>query len=496
MRSANTMSRFLLAILAVLAFAPSVLGHSWIEQLRNINDKGQYVGEYGYPRGMCGRGEPCDPNVAMNWRLPTDGVFIDDKTPLCKPSQTKPVQSKDKYPRLQAIPGGGVAMRYAENGHVTIPQPGPNIGKPKMGGTVFVYGTTDPKEDETLLTVLKWSQDGQGGDKRGKLLGMNNFDDGRCYQVNNSPIHAERQKATPNYKMGQTSGNDDTELWCETDVKVPDTAQVGKPYTMYWVWQWNTIAGVDPGLPIGKDEYYTTCLDVDIASPNVAMAAVADEKLAMPQQDAMSVAVSGWASRTAIITDAVKGELGPIFSGTPSSSAPAQGGTPSPTTAPPHNAPSSQAPASSSKTQAPPAKISASSGTHASQDGNKPATPTLTQRPGAGPGSVSGSAASSSASGKRPVVTITDVVRITVTGSAPTSTPSAAATSTRSIQPPAAAASSFRSKVLSMVTSITKAPLATATPASTGSSAPSNSAPSKLPGFDMHNKNGAKFRRG
>jgi hypothetical protein len=494
------MSRLLLAILAVLAVAPAVIAHSWIEQLRNINEKGQYVGEYGYPRGMVGRTDPGFTGDSMNWRLPKDGVFIDDKTPLCHTSQTKPVQSQKKYPRLQAVPGGSVAMRYAENGHVTIPQPEPNIGKPKRGGTVFVYGTTDPREDETLLSVLKWSQDGQGGDKRGKLLGMNNFDDGRCYQVNASPIHAARQKATPNYKMGQTgSGNDDTELWCETDVKLPESAQVGKPYTMYWVWQWNTIAGVDPGLPIGKDEYYTTCMDVDIASPNVAMAESADVQFAMPQQDAMSVAVSDWASRTALITDAIKGELGPVFSGTPSASAPAQGSAPSLSAAPSQKSPaparSSKGPARSSKTQVPSPKTSVSSETRASISSVKPGIPTLTQRPGADPSSGSGSVAPSSASSKRPVVTITDVVHITITASASSSTLPATTTSKRSLQPPAAAASSFRSKVLSMVTSITKAPLATAVPSSIGSPAPSNLASSKLPGFDMHNKNGAKFRR-
>ncbi|KAF1846369.1 uncharacterized protein K460DRAFT_123815 [Cucurbitaria berberidis CBS 394.84] len=380
------------ATVAALAAAPVALGHTWIEQLRNINDQGEYVGEYGYPRGMVSKTDPGFNGFSMNWELPGPNakgrVFIDESTPLCHTSQRKQEQSKDKYPRLQAAPGGSIAMRYMENGHVTLPNN--QKGKPKNGGTIFVYGTTEPKGDETLVTVLKWTQDGQGGDKRGKLLATNDFDDGRCYEKNDTPISQERTKSDPNFAMGQavegTPGN--YPLFCETNVQLPKTAQKGKPYTFYWVWQWNTApGGADPGLPNGKDEYYTTCIDVDVASADVAMAADAKQKYALgPQQDAMSVAVSDWASRTAIMTDAIKGEVGPIFSAKPT-------GTPSATGRPPFLNSTMPAPT---------------------------AIPTLTKRPSISPTLLPGN---------DNMVTVTDTVFVTVTEPAATQSPPSAFTS-------------------------------------------------------------------
>lgn len=318
------MPAILTATLAVLAVAPLAQGHTWIEQIRNINDKGEYVGEYGYSRGMVSKTDPGFDGFSMSWELPArqQKLFIDDTTPLCHTAQRKQVQSSDKYPRLQATPGGYIAMRYQENGHVTLPQN--QLGKPKKAGTVFVYGTTDPQEDEKLVNVLQWTKDGQGGNKKGVLVAMNDFDDGRCYEMKSdaSTIREQRIKEFPNFAMGQVvqgqPGN--YPLACETDVQLPKTATVGKPYTFYWVWQWNTAPNVDPGLPKGKDEYYTTCIDVDVASQEVAMAAVANQKYAVGQQDAMSTAVSGFKERTALMTDVKKGEVGPIFSANPSGS--------------------------------------------------------------------------------------------------------------------------------------------------------------------------------
>ncbi|CAN9224292.1 unnamed protein product [Alternaria alternata] len=315
------MPSILTLIIAAMAAAPVAMGHSWIEQLRNVNDKGEYVGEYGYPRGMVAKTDPGYSGTSMNYEIPGDktpgNVFITNSTLLCHEKQRKQEQSQDKYPRLQATPGGFVAMRYTENGHVSLPNN--QLGKPKKGGTIFVYGTTSPKEDEHLVTVLSWTQDGQGGDKRGKLLTMNNFDDGRCYEQNDSPIATERKKSDPNFAMGQAvegaPGN--YPLSCETNVQIPDSAEMGKPYTIYWVWQWNTASGkIDPSYPNGKDEYYSTCIDVDVASKDVAMAEAAETKFDLgPQQDAMTVAVADFASRTALMTNVVQGEVGPIFSG-------------------------------------------------------------------------------------------------------------------------------------------------------------------------------------
>jgi hypothetical protein len=44
---------------------------------------------------------------------------------------------------------------------------------------------------------------------------------------------------------------------------MPEDLSNSSEYTLYWVWQWPTSPGT-PGVPDGKDEYYTTCSDVDV----------------------------------------------------------------------------------------------------------------------------------------------------------------------------------------------------------------------------------------
>lgn len=382
------------SILALSA-APAALGHTWIEQLRNVNSKGEYVGEYGYPRGMVSKTDPTFTGFSMNWELPhsenvTGGPYISASTTLCHPDQRKQVQSQEKYPRLKATPGGYMAMRYQENGHIT--KPDNQIGKPKKGGTVYVYGTTQPKEDEKLVDVLRWSQDGQGGDKRGVLLGMNDYDDGRCYEVNETPVSQERRKFAPNYAMGQVSdapGN--YPFFCETNAALPKDAPSGKPYTIYWVWQWNTMPDMDPGLPKGKDEYYTTCIDVDVV--DVIAQDVKAQFALGPQQDANSKAVKGFASRKALKTDPIAFEMGPVFSSNPT----ATGSSPPATQ-------SAQPPQTTLATRS----ISAPS----SNQPGAPQVPTITSLPGGKPPSTQ-----SQAPGAKPTDGPDDdnIVRITVT---------------------------------------------------------------------------------
>ncbi|KAF2274337.1 uncharacterized protein EI97DRAFT_345050, partial [Westerdykella ornata] len=295
---------------------PGVLGHTWIEQLRNIDAQGNYVGEFGYPRGMYSKTDPGYDGDKMNHQVPSvkekSFPFISADSPLCHPAQRKPEQSSDKYPRLKTAPGQFIAMRYMENGHITKPET--RLGKPDQSGPVYIYGTTQPKEDEKLANVLQWTADGQGGDKRGVLLTVNNYDDGRCYEINDKPISKERQAKFPNYAAGQVSdGPGNYPLFCESNVAIPKDAAVGKPYTLYWVWQWNTVPGVDPGLPKGQDEYYTTCMDVDVVD---VIQQGAKAQLGLVQQDAMSVAPDGFRSRTAVITDAMSFEMGPVFNTT------------------------------------------------------------------------------------------------------------------------------------------------------------------------------------
>ncbi|RDW93918.1 uncharacterized protein DSM5745_01240 [Aspergillus mulundensis] len=246
--------------LILLAFLfTSSWAHSWVEQLMVIAPNGTFVGSPGYPRGNILRSNPSFSDTSMTYLLPTDGKAEATKADyLCKDTQRKQAQT-DGSPRLQASAGAAIALRFQENGHVTLPET--QKGKPKNRGTIYVYGTTDPKEDEKLLDVHKvWTEDGAGGDGRGVLLAQRNYDDGRCYQVNGGEISTKRQKEFP-HEADKYMGGD---LWCQADIALPSNAPSGKPYTLYWVWDWPTAAGVDPGLPHGKQEMYTTCMDVDV----------------------------------------------------------------------------------------------------------------------------------------------------------------------------------------------------------------------------------------
>jgi hypothetical protein len=399
--------------LLILGSIPTVTGHSWIEQLRAIGEQGEYVGEYGYPRGMYSKTDPGFDGDRMNWQVPSvtekTYPFISENSPLCHTSQTKQNQSSDKYPRLQITPGGFFAMRYAENGHITLPTI--RKGKPEKSGTIYIYGTTEPKEDEKLADVLQWTQDGQGGDKRGKILAMNQFDDGRCYELNPNSTSKERQKATPNYAMGQKSdGPGNFPLYCESNAAIPKDAATGKPYTVYWVWQWFSYPGQDPGLPSGQDEYYTTCMDIDVVE--VMKQNATQARYALGQQDAMSKAVSDYRSRKAILTDAIAFEMGPVFNssgtggvhGPPATQAPAQSPAatsagvptpanpmPTPSAPPAANIPAPSAPAN---TPAPmPSAPTATASTNvpapmssAPAAGAPANIPTLLSRPGGKPG--------------------------------------------------------------------------------------------------------------
>lgn len=257
--------------LAVLLFVASVFAHSWVEQLTVIAPNGTFVGAIGYPRGNVLRSAPNYNDVTMTHLIPPSSranvtqVLPSDN--LCKETQQKPSQSKGS-PRLQAHPGAAIALRYQENGHVTLP--GNQPGKPKNRGTVYVYGTTKPKVNEKLLDVHGvWNERGTGGDGRGVLLTKQNFDDGRCYQINSGSISGTRQRNFP-HQADQVMGAD---LWCQTDIRLPSTAPSGKPYTLYWVWDWPTAPGHDPTYPLGKAEIYTTCMDVEVIKAEPARVA-------------------------------------------------------------------------------------------------------------------------------------------------------------------------------------------------------------------------------
>lgn len=260
------MSRQAFYVLFLLvAFASA---HSWVEQLTVIAHNGTFTGATGYPRGNVLRSSPDYNDGTMTYLIPpasrADVTQILPSDKLCKDTQQKPSQHKGS-PRLQAHAGDAVALRYQENGHVSLPDT--QTGKPKNRGTVYVYGTTAPKVGEKLLDVhKKWNEQGTGGDGRGVLLTKQNFDDGRCYQINGGSISGTRQQQFP-HQASEVMGAD---LWCQTDIRLPSTAPSGKPYTLYWVWDWPTAPDADPTYPRGKTEIYTTCMDVEVINAQPA----------------------------------------------------------------------------------------------------------------------------------------------------------------------------------------------------------------------------------
>lgn len=255
-----------LVVLAVLT--SSTVAHSWVEELSVIDPNGTYVGPLGYARGNVKRVDG-DADHLMTYKIPPngrpEGNTILDTDRICTNTQQTMTQSNGS-PRLQAAAGSYVALRYQENGHVTLP--GNQPGKPNSRGTVFVYGTTQSQPDDTLLAIhKKWNTAGTGGDGRGKLLATQNFDDGQCHQVNASPISKARVSEFPAAPKG-TSTDPDAQLWCQNDIALPSDAPSGKPYTLYWVWDWPTAPDVDAAIPTGKPELYTTCMDIDITAKN------------------------------------------------------------------------------------------------------------------------------------------------------------------------------------------------------------------------------------
>ena len=263
--SANyTLARMLL----LLAFLCSLVNaHSWPELLRLIGANGTFTGAPGYPRGMFGRGTwPLQNHTNYTF---SDPLMVwkpdpaDPTAPLCKPdTQTFGPPMNASFPRLVASPGSPISILYQENGHVT--QPWNQKGKPTNRGTVYIYGTLSPKENELIALIHKvWNADGTGGDKRGKLLSKQNFDDGQCYQINNDYISKERQAQFPIAAPADPMG---ANLWCQNNMAVPADAQDGKPYTLYWVWDWPTAAGF-ANEANGQNETYTSCIDIDIVAP-------------------------------------------------------------------------------------------------------------------------------------------------------------------------------------------------------------------------------------
>lgn len=239
----------------IAALLPSVLGHTWIEELRIINSNGTFAPIVGYPRGNELRTTKGFDDRNLVHLLPPNGrdpYVILPSDPMCRAEQSKGNQTSGS-PALSASPGDMIALRYQENGHVSLPI----AGKPPNRGTVYVYGTTQPLADEKFLNIHNvWTADGTGGDKRGVLLATRNYDDGQCYQTNAQAISQARQAAFPHAATNKMA----EDLWCQTDIIIPASLQAQGLFTVYWVWDWPTAATAE--LPAGKPETYTSCMDI------------------------------------------------------------------------------------------------------------------------------------------------------------------------------------------------------------------------------------------
>jgi hypothetical protein len=266
------------------------VAHSWVEQLQVVHSNGYYIGKPGYSRGYVPRNSPSFADALLTYKLPPNGEGrskINATDLLCSHTQQQwSDQQTNQWPQLQAQAGDYIAIKYLENGHVT--QPDIQSGKPGSGGLVYIYATTQPQINEKLANVLRWTP--QGDLTQGRLLAVNNFDDGRCYQISNSPISQERQKSFPDSVPGSIH-----EQWCETDIQIPFDAPAGG-LSIFWVWQWPTLPN---GSQLGFDEIYTTCSDVQIGNTATT---VNPGNFEVPGQDPQPIAVPDFKQRAANIT--------------------------------------------------------------------------------------------------------------------------------------------------------------------------------------------------
>ncbi|PHH69055.1 hypothetical protein CDD82_103 [Ophiocordyceps australis] len=218
-------------ILLALAAAPaSISAHSWIESAVKVQPNGSFTGPEGFPRGYVPRGTPAFSDLHAQHLIPDAGVYNGNEV-----LNKFPQDPNAPYPMLSARPGDKVAILHLENGHVSLPQAQAN--KPLNRGNVYLYGTSQPKEQEKLFDVhLVWNREGTGGDGRGRLLATRNYDDGQCYQDNHQAIAQERVS-----KLAADGAKIEKELKCQSIITIPNDAKPNSIYTVYWYWDWPTL---------------------------------------------------------------------------------------------------------------------------------------------------------------------------------------------------------------------------------------------------------------
>ncbi|KAF3764560.1 hypothetical protein M406DRAFT_278107, partial [Cryphonectria parasitica EP155] len=259
------------AVFAALSDVPTVTAHSWVEQLQRIAANGTMIDPVGYQRGFVARDNPLFKGDITDdlWQLPANALgrtTILKNDTICSPQQSTSNYTSE-FTRLVTAPGDLISLRHEENGHVTLPLNQAN--KPRNRGTIYIYGTTKSRSDDTLEAIHKvWNVDGTGGDGRGRLLATRNFDDGQCYQVNDGTISTSRQKQFDKV----ASDLEGADLWCQSDIQLPSNITAGANYTLYWVWDWPTLNKAnamegEEGVNVTRQEIYTSCIDLKIVDP-------------------------------------------------------------------------------------------------------------------------------------------------------------------------------------------------------------------------------------
>ncbi|QPG96008.1 hypothetical protein C2857_002879 [Epichloe festucae Fl1] len=277
------------------------------------------IGERGFPRGYMPRNDPGFNDKVPQQLLPASGQSAYSGAEVL---DKFPFEANPKNPLLQASAGEHVAIIHLENGHVSLPQNQPK--KPHNRGTIFFYGTAQPKPQEKLFDVhLRWNKDGTGGDKRGILLGTKNYDDGQCFQPNAAGITTERAS-----KFSSDGAKTSQELPCQSDIKLPDDLKPGSVYTVYWYWDWPDLNADKINVDKTKDGSYPWAgsfmrgdaipngWTMDMISKNESYASVIDIKIVDSQPQgfaAKSNTKEKWVAQQNIYSKAIEAQMNDNF---------------------------------------------------------------------------------------------------------------------------------------------------------------------------------------
>lgn len=320
MRTSGTGIAGIYRIASILALACSASAHSWIEYAFRIAPNGTMVGDRGYARGYMPRNETGWKDSIPQLLLPVQGQSAYSGREVIN---KYPFTAKPEFPMLEAAAGDHIAIIHFENGHVTLPQNQPN--KPLNRGTIFFYGTSEPKEQEKLFDVhLLWNNDGTGGDKRGTLLATRNYDDGQCFQPNTAEITDQRVS-----KLGVEGAKSTEELPCQSDIKLPADLKPGSIYTIYWYWDWPSLnpSNIDMSKTINGDYPWAGSFmrgdkvpngwTMGAIAHNESYASVIDIKIVENQSiqgfAAKDAGVQEWVSEQNIYSKAIKGQMNNNF---------------------------------------------------------------------------------------------------------------------------------------------------------------------------------------